>query len=81
LKQASQGFPCPSCGCEGHSSRDRLNTRLPAELWRALRRLAARWGVTPDQAVRRCLHEADVAPGEAISPKPSTGSRGGLLGS
>jgi hypothetical protein len=36
----------------------RLNTRLPRELWRKLRSLAASWGCTHDDAVRRLIAQS-----------------------
>lgn len=41
-----------------NDSRLRLNTRLPPILWRALRRLAAGWGITHDQAIRKLIGDA-----------------------
>lgn len=56
--------------------RDRLNTRLPPLFWRELRKLAASWGMTHDQAVRRLIADAcgitpvasQDAPGDEFSP-------------
>ena len=47
-------------------SRDRLNTRLPPILWRALRKLADSWGLSNDQAVRRLIADAGGVP--ALEP-------------
>jgi len=41
----------------------RLNTRLPRPLWRALRALAQRWGLTTDQTVRKLIADAGGLPG------------------
>ena len=43
----------------------RLNTRLPRELWRALRLLATRWGLTHDQVVRKLIVDAGGLPSES----------------
>ena len=41
----------------------RLNTRLSRPLWRVLRLLATRWGLTHDQVVRKLISDAGGLPG------------------
>ena len=40
----------------------RLNTRLSRPLWRVLRLLATRWGLTHDQVVRQLIANAGGLP-------------------
>ena len=48
--------------------RDRLNTRLPLPLWRVLRALAQRWGLTADQTVRKLIADAGGLPTTSEEP-------------